>query len=250
MKTERFFRTTGVDISNPKSMFCFINDHYQYWTMNSWNGLKSIANKVKVYDLGFGGAYDCYAALNYLEADNYFTVNEMIRDWERKHQGYKVGFNGRSGGYLVLYNADNNKSVIPEELDGYDTYEDWKEDCANYGYKVSDFIYQLRKTTEIIREFDLLCDELREYVKTLADGDFPVDMMANVVEQFNDEYGDDLDKLGCGDLEMDSYGKVDISEIRDMKSLYEAFKQMCRRYKDQGYELAVDGIFARLKETY
>ena len=27
----------------------------------------------------------------------------MIEDWEAEHEGYEVSFNGRSGGYLVLY---------------------------------------------------------------------------------------------------------------------------------------------------
>ena len=27
-----------VDISNVKSMWNFLHDHYQYFTMNSWNG--------------------------------------------------------------------------------------------------------------------------------------------------------------------------------------------------------------------
>ena len=45
------FYQKGVDISNTKSMFNFLNNHFTYDTMNSWNGLKSIANNVKVYNL-------------------------------------------------------------------------------------------------------------------------------------------------------------------------------------------------------
>ena len=45
------FYKKGVDISNTKSMYNFLKNHEKYDTLNSWNGLKSIANNVKVYNL-------------------------------------------------------------------------------------------------------------------------------------------------------------------------------------------------------
>ena len=101
------FYRTNIDICNDKQMFNFLKGHFRYDTMNSWNRLQSIANNVKIYNLKLDG--DCWVALSMLNKDNYFTVNMMIEDWEDEHPNYKVGFNGRSGGYLVLYNKNDKK---------------------------------------------------------------------------------------------------------------------------------------------
>ena len=70
------FYKKGIDITNAKQMFKFLRGHYMYDTMNSWNGLKSIANNVKIYNLKLDG--DAWNALRYLEDDNYFNINMMI----------------------------------------------------------------------------------------------------------------------------------------------------------------------------
>lgn len=31
-----------INMNNNKEMFEFLKEHFTYWTMNSWNGLKSI----------------------------------------------------------------------------------------------------------------------------------------------------------------------------------------------------------------
>ena len=80
-----------------------------------------IANNVKIHNLKLSG--DCWTALAFLQADDYLTINMLIEEWEYEHKGYKVGFNGRSGGYLVLYNADNNGSILPDEIDESEDYE-------------------------------------------------------------------------------------------------------------------------------
>ena len=82
-----------VNKNNNKEMFEFLKEHFKYSTLNSWNNLWSIANNVKVYNLGLD-----YKILELLELDNYFTINTCIEDWENEHEGYTVGFNGRSGG--------------------------------------------------------------------------------------------------------------------------------------------------------
>ena len=104
------FYVKGIDITNDRQMFEFLKNHFQYYTMNSWNRLKSIAHNVKIYNLKLSG--DSWTALALLQDDDYFEVNLMIEDWEAEHPNYKVGFNGRSGGYLVLYNKDNNGGVF------------------------------------------------------------------------------------------------------------------------------------------
>jgi hypothetical protein len=211
------FYVKGIDITNDKQMFNFLKDHYQYYTMNSWNGLMSIANNVKVYKLNLSG--DCYNALTFLQDDDYFTVNMMIEDWEAEHRGYKVGFNGRSGGYLVLYNADNNRTVLPDEVDYNADYEGYKEMCREYFGSVKAARYKLVEMVKLVQDFDRLCDQLRDYVNELSTQDFAVRALERTVDLFNENYYDDLAYLGYSELVVED-GKVDISEIRQLDCLY------------------------------
>ena len=185
------FYKKGIDITNAKSMFNFINEHYTYYTLSSWNGLSSIANNVKVYNLKLEGDWD--VALSYLFDENdigdlQFEINMMIREWEDDHQGYLIGFNGRSGGYLVMYNKDNNRSIVPDCLLGYDTYEEWKQSIKESWYHecVKDYLPTLRETTKLIQDFDKLCDKIRELVNVYSKMDYEADKKA-----FAEEYGVD-----------------------------------------------------------
>ena len=222
------FYQKGIDITNAKQMFNFLKDHYQYYTMNSWNGIKSIANNVKVYNLKLSG--NCYNALTFLQDDDYFTVNMMISDWEADHPNYRVGFNGRSGGYLVLYNDGNSKSILPCIIEDFDSYEDFKS-----WYRVKDYMYDLREYTKLVQDFDKLCDQLRDYVNTLSTKDFAAMALERTVDLFNENYYDDLTYLGYSELIVED-GKVNISEIRQLDCLYETFCRLANK-KDVGYKL-------------
>lgn len=241
------FYKTGVDITNDKQMFNFLKDHFRYATMNSWNGVYSIANNVKVYKLGLSG--DHWTALNLLNNGEYDTLNWMIKDWERDHPGYTVGFNGRSGGYLVLYNADNYGDVLPCSITDNDDYSQYKEWCRYYGYTVKENRFELQMFTKLVRDFDRLCDDLRAYVDDLSQLKFEVVEMEKSVEEFNNLYGDDLDYLGFEWLSCDSEGKVDVSEIRQLTSLYEAFIRVANR-SDSGYTITCDDEDKAYYENY
>lgn len=233
------FYKAGVDITNDKSMFNFIAKHPTYYTMNSWNRTRSIANNVKLYNLNLSG--DWSVALNLLESDNYFTINSMIGDWEADHPGYSVGFNGRSGGYLVLYNGACS-SVIPDTLD-YESYEDYKADMRDYYGSVKANRDELVRVVELVRDFDRLCDELRDYVDGLSNLKFEVVEMEKAVEDFNYQYQDDLGYLGFEELSCTSDGRVDCSEIRQLDCLWEAFLKVASR-PNSGYAVIIydDGI--------
>ena len=191
---KKLFQKTGVDICSPKSMFNFINEHFKYWTMNSWNRLESIAHNVKLYNLGLDG--DWCTALDYLTDENdigdlQFEISMRIRDWEKDNPGYTLGFNGRSDGYLVIYNMEkdgrvNFRNILPESLTGYDTYEEWKaslkDNWCGYTENVSDYIGELREYTQLIRNFDKFCDELRELVNEYSKMDYDADKKAFEVE--------------------------------------------------------------------
>ena len=173
----------GININNIKQMFEFITGHFTYDTMNSWNRLESIANNVKLYNLHLDG--DWSNAMGYL-FDEYDIgglqeeISDMIKDWEYWHPGYSLGFNGRSGGYLVIYNKErdgrvNFRSILPESISGFETYKDWKEYVKDYNENVSDYKSILQETTRVIQDFDKLCDELRDLVNEYSKLDYQAD---------------------------------------------------------------------------
>lgn len=231
------FYKKGIDICNNKSMFNFLNDHFRYATMNLWNGLYSFANNVKVYKLNLSG--DCWKVLSFLRRDAYIEVSIMMEDWEAEHPGYRLGFNGRSDGYIVLYNKDNARSVF-DEFEGYDTYEDWKEDIKGYGYSVSDFHDRLVELTRLVQDFDKFCDRLRDYTDELSQRDFTKEAMLENIESFNEQYDLDLIQLDYQPLEVTDDGRVNITEIKQTRSLYEALRSVCNE-TECGYKLVEIG---------
>lgn len=193
------FYTYNVDISNTKSMWNFLKEHYSYYTMNSWNRSKSIANNVKLHRLNLEGDWTVVMKYLFDESDSgllQMYIEDEIRAFEEANPYYEVGFNGRSGGYLVLYPKDKTTTVLPECVDDYDTYEEFKYDCSYYrGERVSDYNRELRDTVEVVREFDRLCDRLRDLVNDYSKKSFDVDKLEDALARFGDIYGDDLEDL-------------------------------------------------------
>jgi hypothetical protein len=237
------FYKTGVDITKDKSMFNFIAQHPTYYTMNSWNGTRSIAHNVKLYNLDLDG--DWCRALAHLESGAYDEIHWMIEDWEFDHPGYKVGFNGRSNGYLVLYDKEN-QSTISEDSD-YETYEDYKADMRDYYGSVKANRKDLVQFVRLVQDFDRLCDDIREFVNELSQISYELEEMFKIVEEFNEQYANDLELLGFDALEVNEAGEVDISEIYTLQCLAEAFQKIADR-KDVGYRLVLNGTKVKLEQ--
>lgn len=233
------FYVKGIDITNDRQMFEFLKNHFQYYTMNSWNRLKSIAHNVKIYNLGLSG--DSWTALALLQDDDYFEVNLMIEDWEAEHPGYKVGFNGRSGGYLVLYPANRADTILSADVDECEDYEEYKRYCREFYGSVKANRYDLIQMVKIVQDFDRLCDDLRDYVDDLSNRSFVVEALKESVDQFNDQYSEDLEYLEFDDLHVEG-DKVNVSEICQVRSLYEAFCRIADK-TDLGYKLKHDGDY-------
>ena len=101
--------------------------------MNSWNRSTSYANDVKVPNLDIPSelqdlAYD--VASGEVEAPDWdiFFARTVSDFYQRT--GYHIGFNGRSSGYLVLYEAEANEdgtySLYPgRSIDMYDGAAGW-----------------------------------------------------------------------------------------------------------------------------
>lgn len=232
------FYKKGIDITKDKEMFNFIKEHFTYYTLNSWNGLTSIANKVKLYGLGLSG--DWSVALNLLDGGEYETVNELIRDWEREHPSYTVSFSGRSGGYLVLGNKHNNYSVIPDSIFECEDYDEYKRYCREFYGAIKNNRDELVETVRLIQDFDRLCDSLRDFVDQLSQVNFITNAMQLSTEMFNDVYANDLEMMDFGYLSCDSNGVVDLNEVIRLQSLTEAFLRIVER-NAHGYKIRFVG---------
>jgi len=238
------FYKKGIDITNDRQMFEFLAGHYRYSTLNSWNGLYSVANCVKVYNLNLDG--DPWVALQFLEDDEYYAINDMIRDWEREHQGYKVGFNGRSGGYLVLYNEHNNRSILPDFIDDAEDYNDYKENCKYYYGSVKAARSELVYYTKLVQDFDKLCDQLRDYVNDLSLRNFADEKLERNLEDFIYDFMSDMKTLGINypgimGREQDTILIGIDTKMRQYRSLMECFfsaiKENIWTILDDGSEL-------------
>jgi hypothetical protein len=142
-----------LDMNNREELKDFIESHFRYNTMNSWNGCKSWAHCVKVHHLPLTND-ECTKAFDLLDIEevNEF-LHDLIREWERERKfSWQVGFNGRSSGYIVLYQGgvkpDGQRFSWPgrgvdENLD----FTDWV---------LEDF----QEKAKFLSEFDLLADQL------------------------------------------------------------------------------------------
>ncbi len=156
-----------INYDSPQEMFDFLFYHFEYDTMNSWNRLRSIANNVKVYNLQ---DIDSGEALQALEEDQYYSINATLEDWEECHPGYEVGFNGRSGGYLVLTRKNNHSHVFADDEcypTHYYNYEDWMKDVESIHGSYEAYKPTLVDEVQIVQEFDKLCDDLADVVRGL-----------------------------------------------------------------------------------
>lgn len=96
-----------VDRRSRNAMVEFLSKHFRYSTMNSWNGMSSYANCVKVNRLGLtSDQVDGAFALMSADEDYWDELNWHIAEFTtRQNHAYTMGTNGRSGGYLVLYGS-------------------------------------------------------------------------------------------------------------------------------------------------
>ena len=153
---KKFFQE--VDKRNRKEMIEFLSNHFRYNTMNSWNRSSSYANKMKIYTLDLPKEIEdkLWEMLNVEEA--WFYINQHIRDYKLNGflpDGYDVGFNGRSGGYLVLYVEKYCGRSIDQDAD-FENEEEWD-------------IWALRNRVELVQSFDKLCDEIVDMAIWLAE---------------------------------------------------------------------------------
>ncbi len=102
-------------------MIAYLENHFRYHTLNSWNRSASYAANVKIHE--FVPNDRSNEAHGFLQIDEAFEDGrEIIKEFEERHcYEWQIGSNGRSGGYLVLYRG----GIRPPEK----SYKRWCPNC-------------------------------------------------------------------------------------------------------------------------
>lgn len=182
-----------VNLKSKSEMINFLKNHFRYWTMNPWNRSTSYAHNVKLYNLGLTREQED-KAYEMMETEEFYDdINWLIRDFEEEHDyKWQAGFNGHSGGYLVLYSGGKKDSGYKSRCTecgqlNYKTVEETGDcRCGRCGvnarrnlekpvYNVysqpglsidedEDFeewsLKSLKERVKIVQEFDQLCDNI------------------------------------------------------------------------------------------
>ena len=197
MMEETFF-CQKVNKSNKSEMVDFLSGHFRYDTMNSWNQATSWANNMKIYNCIPREYQD--KVFEMLETNEFYeSFNDLIYDYDSEHGHLlQAGFNGRSGGYLVMYEGHvKHKTIFTfkntnqgrDYADGYGwmDIEEAKERglykkiikrVSSYpgrsidNYDREDYedmsMYELREIVKKVQRFDQLCDDIRSETIEMA----------------------------------------------------------------------------------
>lgn len=156
-----------------------VGKRIMYATMNSWNNQDSLAYNLKVYnvirrDLR-NKAYEIMADDN-LSGEIYDTINSMIDDFQRAcDYEYTAGFNGRSGGYLVLYksckirNYQTGESRIETYMRGLDEKSvsgKVKKMFRKLAQDIVDFVEQFLQDYEIVEQEIMIPHKIKTFKAT------------------------------------------------------------------------------------
>ncbi len=182
-----------VDMRSRAIMIEYLKNHFRYATMNSWNQSTSYAHDVKVYNLGLSKEAE-KKALDLVSCSEFYEhISSFLHRFAEEHNyQWQAGFNGRSGGYLVLYHGYCNRSDYKSFCTscGQRNYKTTEETgnckCGNCGRNdrvdydtppleigvypgmptdmYEDFedwdIYSLRQRVILVQKFDKLCDDI------------------------------------------------------------------------------------------
>jgi len=130
---------------NKQQMAEYLRGHFRYDTCNSWNNATSYAAKVKIYNIIPKELQDkAFEILEQGEAIE--AINQVLAQFDKAHDYiWQLGFNGRSGGYIVLYHGGiKGKQVFTQP--GLAT--DQGEDFVDWDIEL------LRERVKLVKEFD------------------------------------------------------------------------------------------------
>ena len=195
-----------VNKSSRKEMVSFLENHFRYYTMNSWNNADSYSNKVKIYNLDLTSEQEDkffeLSSMNLL-SDFYIDIGELFINDFTKETGYTIIFNGRNSGYIVLCDCEkewldyksycrhcgrlNYKTVeesgncrcgncgkdervnLQHQLYRWKTLMHSIDKDENFSDKEEWPLYRLKERVELVQKFDKLCDDIRDYLIQFLD---------------------------------------------------------------------------------
>lgn len=146
-----------INQQSRKAMVDFLTSHTRYDTLNSWNKSTSYAHCIKLHhSLGLPSDIDNtkYDMISNDEWRNH--MDGLIDQFDKDHNySWQVRINGRSGGYLVLYQGGiaNCKIICYpcKSMDQDEDFHDWDID-------------QLIDRVDLICDFDrLVADIVMEF---------------------------------------------------------------------------------------
>ena len=164
----------------------FLKNHFRYYTLNSWNLGHSYAANVKLHNLNIPQELQDIAYEAISGESIFWNFEEFLENFKIAHPGYSIGFNGRSGGYLVLYQDGSNRGVDQDvDWDG----DDIDDADVDYSYKlVKDF----DQTVELCRV--AFIEELtRRANKKPNDYKRLLHMFIDLGQSFIDTYDSEID---------------------------------------------------------
>lgn len=121
---KRFYH--AVNLRSRAEMTLFLQNHFRYDTMNSWNQSTSYACNLKIHRLGLS-AEIVDRLYEMMETQEFFDAMRELRDDFNAAHNYRwqAEMNGRSGGYLVLYQGELRPSG----------YQSFCTSCGQRNYK-------------------------------------------------------------------------------------------------------------------
>ena len=171
----------------------------RYNTMNSWNNSESLAYNLKIYNVIDDDLQDAaYKLLDDFELDN--AIRELVDDFgESNNYEWQAGFNGRSGGYLVLYRGGQNKDgtvyihpvrSITEDEVPTEIKRAFKKLAVNIVKTAEQYARKLKRPTltDMIAEAKVKLESLKNIkykvnaLNTLAEVDTLLEQLMNKVE--------------------------------------------------------------------
>jgi len=106
----------------------YLKKHYRYNTMHSWNRVTSYAHCIKVTRLGLPGETvdRLFDAISVEGFYSFSGFSDELEEFARRHDyEWRMGINGRSDGYIVLYQGTKGRPNLHSST-GTDENEDFE----------------------------------------------------------------------------------------------------------------------------
>ncbi len=190
-----------INLKKRGAMIAFLKKHFRYNTMNSWNQSTSYANSIKLHNVAKPDDIDSDTWWEMIGVSEWQEkLSDLLEEFGEKYNWqWQAGINGRSGGYVVLYQGgikpsgyksycthcgQKNYQSVPKGQDGICGRCDakarinfkqthmqvftWPGKSINEHEDFEDWtLNQITERVELVQEFDRLCDSITdEYIST------------------------------------------------------------------------------------